>query len=206
MLTLFLRAGAACFALIVLAVSGVRVHYGATVTLAPFDAYHTCEGVLCWHDILPGLTPIDDVPDMLTEAGFTRISPVAGEVVVAGWSVDAVNNGFLRRPLFDDSMITADGTMMVSHIRLARDVCSHSVLAQWGRPDEVMGYEGNDRWLSYLYYTDHDTVVIFQSEYGNSIFTTAELMTVRNYRTFRFIYGNGLIRWSQAERVLEQPC
>ncbi|MEM6282947.1 MAG: hypothetical protein AAF787_12185 [Chloroflexota bacterium] len=200
------RAGAACLTLILLAVGGLRLHAGTTTPLPAFDAYHRCGDVLCWHTIHPGTTPIDDVPAILTDAGFTRITPVEGDVVVAGWSVDEVNNGVLRRPLFDDSIVNADGTLMVSHIRLAREVCSHSVLAQWGRPDDIVGYPGNDRWLSYIYYTDHGTVLIFHSEYGNSVFTIAELMTERNYRTYRFLYGNGHMRWTKVRHILEQPC
>ncbi|MEM6527472.1 MAG: hypothetical protein AAF653_04215, partial [Chloroflexota bacterium] len=173
MLPALLRPIALIATTLTLLTGGLRMVYGLSTTVAPFELFTDCDESLCWQDIQPGSTSIFEAETLLRDAGFDNLLSFGDQMVEAGLALatgtpDAAEN---------DTYITTDYDLTVTNLAFTRDICSHDVLMIWGRPDVVMVFRYRDYRYMYLYHRSDGSTVMFRSDEANSQFTTAELMS-----------------------------
>jgi hypothetical protein len=200
----FLQISVSVALLLTLAVLGLRLMYTFLVPIHPFDPFNTCGDYLCWNNIQLGITPMDEADDLLIEAGIDDFVVFDGEFIYAGLGMTLNPN---TEAGYNDTFVTSDSQLIASTVSMRYDICSHDILAQWGKPDEIWQYAYGERNFIYFYESGENTI-IFRSEEQNSIFDVVLFMSPAGYDLFsqRSIYNYNPVRWHDAEPILKMQC
>ncbi|MEL6149410.1 MAG: hypothetical protein AAFR56_07280 [Chloroflexota bacterium] len=204
MLKTLLRPMALIATALTLLTGGLRLTYGLTTTVSPFDLFVECDGALCWQQIQPGSTSIFEAETLLRDAGFDNLASFGDQMVEAGLALATSMPGTFE----NDTYITTDYDLTVTNMAFTRQICSHDVLAAWGRPDAIMAFRYRDYRYMYLYHTDGGHTVMFRSEEANSYFSAAELMSTWAFERYNRMTFNNYdeVPWNSVEQRLGQPC